>query len=118
MDIANHAVQGFILHTGLALLINLIIPVNVVAIGLTGLVGAVPDLDITGGKVYVSMHKGIINKIMKWIPAWGIHTEQDLILHNEGERWWIKGERLWYEFLTWYINIFLIIKLIICIKNF
>lgn len=116
MDIINHGVQGFVV--GYAATRNL--PVSVVL----GIFGLLPDL-ISAIKpdLYDSLHKGKINKYLKWIPTYGLHTWLDSFCHEDGKRWyagkwyeyfmpWRYKERMWMETASWVIIILLLIILL------
>jgi hypothetical protein len=107
MDYVNHTFSGVILHTFIALVINFFFSIGMTAvyiIGFTGLIGIVPDLDRSYGKLYVSMHAGKLNKIFRIIPAWGLHTGLDKHVHEIGKRWYasidfdITGDAYFYEY--------------------
>lgn len=105
--------QGFLLSY---------IPTKKISIGIIGaLISSIPDI---GGEIkahifkdkykfYDSCHFGKINKYLKWLPIWGLHTFQDKFLHGEGKRWWVLKERGWYEIFTWIINLLIIYFLLI-----
>lgn len=126
MDTLNHATQGFISHY---LLGSPVSPEFALIFGIVGgVIASCPDLigeikahlSKDNYKWYNRAHSGDINKIMKWIPAWGLHTWEDDLTHSKGERWyagkwydyfliWRWKEMMWLEVITWMINIIFLI---------
>lgn len=136
MDTLNHATQGFISHY---LLGSPVSPEFALIFGIVGgVIASCPDLigeikarDIHFNKWgikwnqdgdnyvwYNRAHNGDINKYMKWIPAWGLHTWPDSKCHGENKRWysgkWYEyfykwKEMMWLEVVTWIINIIFLI---------
>jgi hypothetical protein len=119
MDTLNHAAQGFIVHY---LIGSLFGPTMAIIFGIIGaLFGAAPDLlDVIKQGLYESTHRGKLNRICKWVPAWGLHTWLDSLCHDIGERWycgvwydyflpWKWKEMMWLEVATWAIVITLLI---------
>lgn len=113
MDIINHGTQGFLIGYGISqdLLVSTI----------CGLVSALPDIgSAIKPDLYTSFHTGTINRYLRWIPLYGLHTWLDTFCHGDGQRWyagkfyeyfmpWRYRERMWIESLSWSINILVII---------
>lgn len=112
MDIINHATQGFLLSYYLFYFlpekIRLIISI------IYGIIGTLPDVigDIYAKydnyKMYDRLHNLKITIKNFILFTFFLHTYQDKFLHGEGKRWWILKERMWYEILTWILNILIL----------
>lgn len=130
MDVGNHAVQGFFIgyipfswNTKIGITIGI----------LCAIISTIPDLygeymariKKDGYVWYDSAHRGEINKKMKWVIPWSLHTFLDSLGHDEGERWyvgkwyeyfmvWKWKEGMWMESLSWLLNATLFLLFFVC----
>lgn len=108
----NHAVQGALLHAVPCVAFNAGDAVTAAAATLGAVCGAMPDILGWAGRqlglleewaLYGSAHHGPINRMLRWIPAYGLHTELvDPTFHKPDGAWWPRD--WWKELALWVLN--------------
>jgi len=108
----NHATQGAILHGAGCAVLGATPEVTSVLVTLGAVCGALPDVFGWAGRqagmleewaLYGSAHHGPVWKILRWIPAYGLHGLVDRPFHEPDGHWW---PRLWWaEALLWGVNV-------------
>ena len=110
MTFVNHGIAGGIIHGAMAALLwnN---PIFITAMAtLGGVFGMAPDIlsfidrkanprnPLENWSFYHDVHSGWINRIMRWVPAWGYHTWIDRMIHPYPQH---KGGYRMAEALHW-----------------
>jgi len=113
MDILSHAVGGYTVGAmmGFPLEINLVLAVIGAAPDLVGYLEKIVKNDKESWDWYEAAHYK--HKWLWLIVPYGMHCLLDSFTHEEGKRWWVKGERLWAEILYWIILIVANLSLLI-----
>ena len=118
MDTVQHIAWAAPITQGINLLIPLgewFWPIMIIL----GFFGALPDLIGWLEKIYYKDHSRwnwyLWAHNYPWylslVPTYTLHLLLDSFTHDEGSRWWIPGEGLHYEIISWLILITLALTL-------
>lgn len=104
MDVLSHSAHGVIFGTLIGGLVGHTLELQIIF----GVIGAAPDIigflekvvNIDGDSWNWYEEAHYLTFLLIIVPPYFLHVLLDKYTHEEGKRWWVKGERLWAEILN------------------